>query len=164
VRYRCGTALVGLAERAAELNLPETVLYRAVRRELELDERVWKSHEVLSLEGEQESTLVDAVIRQRVHRSLEHVFNVLGVLLDRDLLKLSLHALFSDDDRLRGTALEYLENVLPHAVRERLWPYIGGGQKSTRSERSHDQIVEELFTSTDSLRIDLAKLRKQVTR
>jgi AAA family ATP:ADP antiporter len=54
-------------------------------------------------------------------RRLEHVFTLLGLVLDREALDLSLLALTGGSDKLRGTALEYLENVLPDSVRAGLF-------------------------------------------
>ena len=63
----------------------------------------------------------------RLEYSLEHVFTLLSLNLDRDALLLSRQALFSRDRNLRGTALEYLENVLPEKVKAKLWPHLGEG-------------------------------------
>ncbi|MGD9603490.1 MAG: hypothetical protein AB7V59_16895, partial [Gammaproteobacteria bacterium] len=54
--------------------------------------------------------------------SMEHVFTLLGLVLDREALSLALHAVASADRNLSGTALEYLEHVLPEDVRRALWP------------------------------------------
>ena len=39
---------------------------------------------------------------------------------------LALHAVQTDDPELRGTALEYLESILPPDVRAQLWPFLEG--------------------------------------
>lgn len=48
---------------------------------------------------------------------IEHAFTLLGLVQDPEALGLSYRALSSSDLKLRGTALEYLENVLPANVR-----------------------------------------------
>ena len=53
------------------------------------------------------------------------MFTLLGLVLDRDALKLALQALSSKNRNLRGTALEYLDNVLPEDLRRRLWQHLG---------------------------------------
>ncbi len=65
-----------------------------------------------------ELALADASVA--VERRLRHVFVLLGLALDREALELAEQALFGSDEKLRGTALEYLENVLPDEVREAL--------------------------------------------
>ncbi|WP_394832998.1 MFS transporter [Pendulispora rubella] len=58
----------------------------------------------------------DARLREGMHRGLEHVFTLLGLALDREIIKGCLVAFNGPDRRLRGTALEYLENALPNDV------------------------------------------------
>ena len=43
----------------------------------------------------------------------EHVFNLLALVLEREPVHIAARAFDSDDMYLRGTALEYLETVLP---------------------------------------------------
>lgn len=50
------------------------------------------------------------------HRGLELVFNLLGLVLDPEVSTLCLGALSGRDERLRGTAVEYLLNVLPSDI------------------------------------------------
>jgi hypothetical protein len=49
--------------------------------------------------------------------SLDYLFAVLSLCFSRDALELARHALGSADQRLRGMALEYLESLLPEALR-----------------------------------------------
>lgn len=85
-------------------------------------------------------------------RQLEHVFTVLGIVLERDPLRMAHQALVGDDAMLRGTALEYLDNVLPAAVREALGPHVGAAQRPAVSGRSLDLVRGELLRSTAALR------------
>ena len=55
---------------------------------------------------------------------LDHLFALLSLVLPREQLRVAYHGLRSDDQRLKGTALEYLERVLPNGVRQRLWPLL----------------------------------------
>lgn len=56
--------------------------------------------------------------------SLSRVFALLGLALDPEPLRVALSGLRSDDPNLRGTSYEYLENVVPEAVRAKLWPHL----------------------------------------
>jgi hypothetical protein len=47
--------------------------------------------------------------------------------LPAEPLRVAFRGLHSDDQRLRGTALEYLESVLPRDVRDRLWQFLDNG-------------------------------------
>jgi MFS family permease len=54
--------------------------------------------------------------------SVEHAVVVLSLVLEREPLSLAYRALGSGDVALRGTALEYFENVLPEALRVKALP------------------------------------------
>ena len=46
-------------------------------------------------------------------RRLEQIFRILSLALERESLMLAFRALRSGEERARGTALEYLDNILP---------------------------------------------------
>jgi len=83
--------------------------------------------------------------------------------LDREPLRLAYRALAADDESLRGTALEYLENVLPPEIKEALWPYLGDRKLARRVARPQRQVLDELLTSMDSSGIDVDAIRKAVS-
>jgi hypothetical protein len=84
-------------------------------------------------------------------RQLDHVFTLLSLALDRGAIEIARRALRSGDEALRGTALEYLDNVLPAAVRGPLWPRLGAPVQKARSSRTPDELRDELLRSTASL-------------
>jgi hypothetical protein len=45
--------------------------------------------------------------------------------LEREPLRLAFRALHHEDPKFRGTALEYLDTVLPVEIRELVWPLLG---------------------------------------
>ncbi len=161
VRYQAGRALARLTEGDSTLKFEAPRVFAAALRELDVDRKVWETQHLLEEDGDDSSPWLDGVLRVRLHRSVEHVFTLLSLVLDRDTLTLTLRALESDDAALRGTALEYLENVLPADVRKKLWPYLG--QKSPRHAelRPREQIVEDLLRSMDSIGIDREALRRR---
>lgn len=55
---------------------------------------------------------------------LAHVFTLLSLAMPREPLRMAYRGLRSEDRRLRGTALEYLDGVLPAPIRQRLWPLL----------------------------------------
>ena len=57
-------------------------------------------------------------------QTLSHVFSLLSLVLPREPLQIAFQGLQSSDRQLRGTALEYLEGVLPSAIRAGLWPLL----------------------------------------
>jgi hypothetical protein len=123
VRYASARALARMRSRNPRLVLPTHAVYDAVRREVAVERDTWRTRslgEDVVLPGDEAPPGGDGS-----SLSLDHVFTVLGLVLDRDALRLSLQALGSDDRRLRGTALEYLDNVLPDDLRRRLWWHLG---------------------------------------
>jgi hypothetical protein len=70
----------------------------------------------------------------------------------------------SDDPKLRGTALEYLEGVLPQDLSQRLWPFLGREQQAPRDVRARDQILADLLRSNESIMLNLEELRKRVDK
>jgi hypothetical protein len=45
--------------------------------------------------------------------------------LEREPLRMAFRALYHEDTKYRGTALEYLDTVLPREVHDALWPLLG---------------------------------------
>ena len=121
VRYRCGQALLRMRAAKPELAAGEAAVFSAAARELE-----------------------GGAPGGRV---VEHVFTLLALGLDREALSTCVWALRSGDAHLRGTALEYLDNVLPPALKQKLWPHLGAAQPASRG-RSTEEIHDDLLRST----------------
>jgi len=66
--------------------------------------------------------------------------------LDPEAVKTAFHGIVMDNEHLKSLSLEYLEQVLPPNVRERLWPFIGdiSEYQKRQSMRSVDEVVGEL--------------------
>jgi hypothetical protein len=146
VRYECGVALVRLTEKDPNLRIPSLPILVAVRRELEIERKLLE--EELSDDEEADRPFC-AVLNTRASRGLEHVFTILSLMLDREPLRIAWHALNTRDDNLRGTALEYLDNVLPPEIRDALWPYLQWEHKPTtrRRRRTREEIVRDLTSA-----------------
>lgn len=150
VRYSCARALARMRARNPRLPIPEEVVLAAVRREVAADRETWESRilapdTTLPLGAPGERGL------DRGTRSLEHVFTLLGLVLDPDALELALHAIAGTDRTLRGTALEYLENVLPEDVRIDLWRHIGVIRREPAPRRPPRAIVSDLKHAAERL-------------
>ncbi|WP_437951427.1 hypothetical protein WME98_11775 [Sorangium sp. So ce296] len=124
VRYQSGVALARLLQQRAPIHLRRDDVIAAATREIEIDRRVWDAQPP-NASPPAEAPLSARLLVERTSRSLEHVFRVLSLCLEREPLEIAYRALHADDAHLRGTALEYLENVLPAPIRESLWPYLG---------------------------------------
>ena len=127
VRRQCALTLSRITERPPAPFLPQVAVFAAVTHELQAGPVEWS---------------------EDAERGLAHVFTLLSLALEREPLQISYRAVRSQDPALRGTALEYLENVLPEAVRTALWPQLGVRARPARAARPARQLVEELMRSS----------------
>lgn len=153
VRYECGLSLARMVEKDPALTVPSEPIVAAVRRELAVERRILEAESALDpLDDEADGPLFDPGLRDRASRGLEHVFTILSLMLDREQLRTAFRALVAGDDALRGTALEYLENVLPGEMRDALWPYVTGAHRPARQRaRSAQEVLAELVRAQGPL-------------
>ncbi len=135
VRYEAAVALATLTSRDASLSIEPDAVFPRVMKELAQNEG-----------GD---------------RALDHAFTLLGLVLEREPLRTALRALQTNDLRLRGTALEYLENVVPEDVRLHLWPRIGSAAMAT-APRPRAEVEAELLQSMTG--IPRARIRARIGR
>jgi hypothetical protein len=126
VRRAAGAVLAWMRDRHAGLVVPAAPVYAAVTRELD-------------------GPAADP------EALLDHVFMLLSAVGGGEPLKVTRWALRGQDARLRGTALEYLEHVLPEAVRRPLLRRLGEAGAALARPRPLDQLEEELRRSAVSL-------------
>ena len=141
VRYSCARALARMRSRNTSLTIPRETVFAAIREELDASVDEWEARsEELNLGDlqmmNQESSPID--------RNMEHVFTLLALTLDPDAVHMSMQAAFSNDINLRGTALEYLENVLPAGLYLALIERLGLREEGRTSSRSLREVIKEL--------------------
>jgi len=163
VRYRCGRGLSHLTDVEPTLSVPRTLVYGAVLREVEVGVGVWEGRAILDrLDDEGWSPVVDEAIRERANRSLEHVFTLLALAHPREPLKIAFRGLMVSDPFLRGTALEYLESLLPPEIRKPLWPYLEDQRpRRAPTAKPTEEALAKLLRSNESIAIHLDELRKK---
>jgi len=151
VRREVGLALLHLTSAHPHLLIPRERVLDAVDREVDVERGVWSMEPPLTAhepnEQEELAPFLDRVVRDRTERSIEHVFALLALVYGREPTMLALRALRHGDRAMRGTALEYLENVLPRGLRERLWPFLGDDTARPRTSRSRRELLEALLRS-----------------
>jgi hypothetical protein len=168
VRFQCGRALAIIQTRNPAIKFNEEEVLGALRREVAVSKPVWDSHRLLDRNEEgdtnpgDETPLVGELLRDRTNRSLQHLFTLLSLVFPAEPLTIALHGLHTDDPYLRGTAIEYLESILPADIRDRLRPLIAGfeGRRSTGT-RLPEQVVADLVKSNQSIVAKLADLRRK---
>jgi hypothetical protein len=153
VRYRVALALY---HRRLE-SVPESSgdwqsdVWAAVRAQLGREKPVWELARLLDAEADDD--FVERRVGLRGELSLEHTFRLLSLVLDRDTVRAAYHGIILNDPELKSFALEYLEQVLPQDVRDRLWPFIGDLSASAeqRALRDLDDVVADLLLSGATL-------------
>lgn len=157
VRYRSGRALSRMAQEMPDLKIDRERVLRVVEREIGVGRSVWASRQLIDTLEEEASPMETELLRDRADRSLEHLFDLLSLILPRETLRLAFHSLHTDDRYLRGTALEYLETVLPETTWRTLRPLLEPGEGQPRSLRRPDEVLRELLASQQSISLALKK-------
>ena len=128
LREAAASALAALHERSGISSLSHERVLEEVRRELDSGEPV--------------------------DRQLPHLFALLSLWLERDPLQIAWAAMKTNDRALRGTALEYLNNVLPDDVFPRLRSLFGASSVFFAArQRSVAQVEDDLRSSAVGLRL-----------
>lgn len=131
VRYRCGQALAAIVEGAPELAPPREAVFDEAKRELAR----------LAARGEGDD------------RRLEAVFTLLTLAVAREPVQIAYRAMRGQDRALRGTALEYLENVLPDDMRAALLPHLDAPVAAPR-RRAAAEVEADLLRSGERLPVE----------
>ena len=153
VRYRSGVALAKLAADGHITDLQPETVYATVLHEL-------GGGEGLKRQLEQDAILTGEDEGGTQH-ALQHIFRMLGLVLPAEPLRIALHALQVDDPALRATALEYLESILPPAVRAQLWPLLAEEEPAEdHPSRSQDELLANLREGYPSV---LEKLKRRAS-
>jgi hypothetical protein len=162
VRFQCGHSLASLLDKNPRIRIDSERIFEVVMRETAVGRPVWESRRLLDEpDVEDAASFVDEFVRNRAGQSFAHVFTLLSIVLPREPLQIAFRSLSTDDRNLQGTALEYLEGVLPAPIRERLWPYLEDRRPATRSTRPRDEVVADLLRSNHSIMLNLEELKRQ---
>jgi AAA family ATP:ADP antiporter len=167
VRYRSGLVLSRLFAAGKVPRRDRDDVFVVVLRELAADPRDHGPRPEDSAPGDEDDELLRQVMRRRWPAQLEHVFNLLGLALAAEPLRIALQALHTEDRVLRGTALEYLESVLPSEVREALWPLLlaaGTAPAAAIAAAAAASRPDPIAGLRKSQPIILANLREQLRR
>jgi ATP:ADP antiporter, AAA family len=163
VRFQCARSLVAIVEKNPRVKINRDLIFEVVRLETAVGRPVWEGQRLLSmLDDQHEHVFVDEYVKDRASRSLAHVFTLLSLALPPEPLRIAFRGLHTDDPRLRGTALEYLEGVLPPRIREQLWPFLEDRRPAaSRETRPRDEILADLLRSHESIMINLEELQRR---
>jgi hypothetical protein len=138
VRLRCGRALLALTDDHADLLAPFPAVLGTVERELGGD-------------GEP-------------HLVREHVFNLLAMALDREPVRIAARSFATDDAYVRGTALEYLETVLPPRLFSALQPSLAMKGAVPPRKRAAAEVRADLIRAGATMTMSLEEVRRQLAK
>jgi hypothetical protein len=162
VRMQCARSLALMMERQPDVRVDVPRIYDVVKREVAVGRPVWEGRRLLDrLDDGESPSRVDEFVRSRANQSLAHVFTLLALVLPAEPLQIALRGLHAEDQNLRGTALEYLESVLPPTVREPLWPFLEDGRASARPPRPREEVLEALVRSNHSIMLNLEEIKRR---
>ncbi|HJZ88719.1 MAG TPA: Npt1/Npt2 family nucleotide transporter [Polyangia bacterium] len=166
VRYQCGRALARMHDHDPSLQMPEERVRAAVLREVAVDRKVWEGRRLLDQAdgSDDDSPFVHQFLRDRANRSLEHVFTLLALAWPPQPLIVAFRGLHTSDEALRGTALEYLEGLLPEPIRVSLWPFLEDRREARHPPRARAEILADLMRSNATIELNLKQLREQLAR
>jgi hypothetical protein len=165
VRYRSARALSYLAREIPGLQVDRERVFEVMMREMAVERGLWETRQLIDQPDDDSSPMEAEVLRGRTNRSLEHLFTLLSLALPPETVRLAFHSLHTGDPYLRGTALEYLETVLPEAVWTRLWPFLDQGEtRVSRPPISSEKAQQELLASQNSIVLALAAVRRRQER
>ena len=161
VRFQAARSLTEILEKNSTVVIDARRVFDVVEREASVGRPVWESRRLLDGVSSTESlSPLDEFVRDRAGTSLAHVFTLLALVLPREPLQIAFRSLQTDDQQLQGTALEYLDGILPARIRERLWPYLEQ-RPTVRSARPREEVIAELLRSHRSIIINLESLHQR---
>jgi AAA family ATP:ADP antiporter len=161
VRYQSARSLAAIVEKNPRVQISKDEIFAVVLREVAVGRGVWESRRLLDgVDAPDGRSTLDEFVRTRAGESLAHVFTLLSLVLPREPLQIAFRSLHTDNGQLQGTALEYLDGVLPNAIRQRLWPFIER-RPMNRPARPRDEVMAELLRSNHSIMLNLEELRQR---
>jgi hypothetical protein len=119
VRYHCSRAISRILAKNHELTIDRGRMIAIVERELAVPPQVWRGYRLLDRPDVEEAAGASEP-PEASSRHLEHIFLLLSTIVAREPLGAAVQGIQSANPGLRGLAIEYLDQVLPAAVLERL--------------------------------------------
>jgi AAA family ATP:ADP antiporter len=157
IRQRCARGLEKMAQENPELRPEPAVIFEIVGRELTTSR---KSLGKVSTPEAEDAELIDEVLRERSGHAMTHISTLLALVLPPQSVRLAFRALHTEDAKLRGVALEYLDSVLPKSLREQLAAQIEGPvARPDNRGKSPEEALASLEEESPSIMARVADLR-----
>jgi ATP:ADP antiporter, AAA family len=137
VRYHCCRAIIRILARNQELAVDRARMISVVERELSVPPQVWRGYRLLDRPEVEDAADAGEPV-EASSRQVEYIFMLLSTIVAREPLSAAVHGIRSSNPGVRGLAIEYLDQVLPAAVLERLRAMIAsipsGGDAPSQSD------------------------------
>ncbi len=159
VRREAGRSLAAIIERNPLVRVDREQMLAVVLKEVTVGRPVWQGRRLL--DAPISDSPLDAFVRDRAGESLAHVFTLLALVLPREPVQIAFRGLQTTDQHLRGTALEYLDSVLPDPIKSHLWPFLDE-QPTVDTRESRNDAMAALLRSNRSIELNLEELRRRV--
>ncbi len=164
IRQRCGRALEKMLQANPEFRPEPTAVFEIVGNELAAGRGILPKRAVKPAQAagrdDPDFLLVDEVLRERATQLITHVSTLLGLVLPPQSVRLAFRALHTEDAKLRGIALEYLDSVLPKGVREQLAAQVEGPvARPDKSGASAEEALANLLDESPSIMARLEDLK-----
>jgi hypothetical protein len=132
VRYYCSHAMTRVIARTPMLAVDRTRMIALVERELSVPPQRWRGYRLIDRPDLKEP-VAGSDSPEDHSRYVEHILQLLSTIVGREPLEAAVHGIHSSRAGIRGLALEYLDQVLPAAVLERLQTIMSMDAAATRS-------------------------------
>jgi hypothetical protein len=123
VRYHCSRAISRIVASTATLTIERVRIIALIERELSVPPQRWRGYRVID-RPDLDAPVPVGDSPTDDSRYVEHILQLLSTIVGREPLEAAARGIHSPDAGVRGLALEYLDQVLPAAVLERLRPMI----------------------------------------
>jgi len=175
IRQRCARALEKMLQGNPKFQPPAAAVFEIVASELSAGRGVRPQRAASAAAGaaadDADFLMVDEVLRERASQVMTHVSTLLALVLPAQSIRLAFRALHTEDAKLRGVALEYLDSVLPKSLREQLAAQIEGpvaipARTGTPAEEALANLMDEspsIIARLEDLRLNSPE-RKRTPR
>lgn len=151
VRLECARSAARMVDARPELRATQKEILPLVERELDSSDRTWEQRGRRRRDSREHPAILEPADLPSIDRGMEMVFSLLAIAWGGEVMGSTLRAVHCDDPNLRGTALEYLQTVLPEKLRRPLVSRIPGGDTARRTQRQADELAEALTHSSAAL-------------
>lgn len=158
IRQRCARGLEKMLHEHPEFRPEPAAVFDIVANELTISRK--SLSKAAAPEEPEGADLVDEVLRERASQVMTHVSTLLGLVLPQQSVRLAFRALYTEDAKLRGVALEYLDSVLPKGLREQFAAQIEGPVvRPEKSGAAPEEALSNLMDESPSIMARLEHLK-----